>query len=226
MSSFPQLPPLTGGTVLPDMLDWDKCEGLLPAVVQDAGNLRVLMVGYMNREALVTTLHRRVVTFYSRSKQRLWTKGETSGNVLELVGVQTDCDSDALLVLAHPRGPTCHLQRASCFAGAPDKVVAPKRREVAMDVGFLDELDALVASRAKERPEGSYTTALFESGVRRIAQKVGEEGVETALAGVSQNDGQLLGEAADLVYHLMVLLHSRALSLTDVVNVLQERHRP
>ena len=209
--------------LLCEALDWDKAGGLLPAVVQDADNLRVLMLGYMDRNALRATLDTRLVTFYSRSKQRLWTKGETSGHVLELVAVSSDCDSDALLVLARPRGPTCHLQRASCFGNAPALVQAPP--PTTAEVGFLGELDALVATRARERPEGSYTTRLFEAGVRRIAQKVGEEGVETALAGVSQNDDQLLGEAADLVYHLTVLLHSRGLSLAGAVEVLEHRHR-
>jgi len=215
---------LIGPTLLPESLDWDKGEGgLLPAIVQDADTLRVLMLGYMDRNALRATLANRLVTFYSRSKQRLWTKGETSGHVLELVGVGTDCDSDALLVLARPRGPTCHLQRVSCFDNAPALAEAPQA--IAADVGFLGELDALVATRARDRPEGSYTTRLFEAGVRRIAQKVGEEGVETALAGVAQNDDQLLGEAADLVYHLTVLLHSRGLSLAHAVEVLEQRHK-
>lgn len=225
MSSSSTAGPLPGGTVLPEVLDWSKTDGLLPAIVQDADSLRVLMVGYMDRDALVATLHKRLVTFYSRSKRRLWTKGETSGHVLELVGVQTDCDSDALLVLARPRGPTCHLLRPSCFPDAPARADAEAAPAPTAEVGFLGELDALVATRARERPEGSYTTRLFESGVRRIAQKVGEEGVETALAGVAQNDAQLLGEAADLVYHLVVLLHSRGLSLADAVDVLEQRHR-
>ncbi|WP_372014421.1 bifunctional phosphoribosyl-AMP cyclohydrolase/phosphoribosyl-ATP diphosphatase HisIE [Pseudoxanthomonas sp. 10H] len=209
--------------LLPEALDWDKGDGLLPVVVQDADSLRVLMLGYMDRNALRATLVNRLVTFYSRSRQRLWTKGETSGHVLELVDVGTDCDSDALLVLARPRGPTCHLQRVSCFEVAP--AIVPAVPAPAADVGFLGELDALVATRARERPEGSYTTRLFEAGVRRIAQKVGEEGVETALAGVAQNDEQLLGESADLVYHLTVLLHARGLSLADAVEVLEQRHR-
>ncbi len=226
MSDIPAASPrvTAGPTLLPESLDWDKGDGLLPAIVQDADSLRVLMLGYMDRTALRTTLANRLVTFYSRSRQCLWTKGETSGNVLELVGLEADCDSDAILVLARPRGPTCHLQRASCFAGAPARVEpAP---EVAANVGFLGELDALVATRARELPSGSYTTRLFEAGVRRIAQKVGEEGVETALAGVSQSDEHLLGEAADLVYHLTVLLHSRGLALADAVDVLERRHRP
>lgn len=192
-------------------LDWAKGDGLLPAIVQDASNLRVLMLGYMNAEALAATRASGHVTFYSRSKQRLWKKGETSGHVLELVSIQADCDNDTLLVLAHPHGPTCHLQRDSCFSDAP--------------ASFLADLDALIAQRERERPPGSYTTSLFEEGIRRIAQKVGEEGVETALAAVVQDDTALLGESADLVFHLLVLLRARGLSLQDVSSLLQERHR-
>ena len=191
-------------------LDWAKGDGLLPAIVQDAVNLRVLMLGYMNAEALAATRSSGHVTFYSRSKQRLWKKGETSGHVLELVSIQADCDNDTLLVLAHPHGPTCHLQRDSCFSDAP--------------ASFLSNLDALVARWETERPSGSYTTKLFEEGIRRIAQKVGEEGVETALAAVAQDDAALLGESADLVFHLLVLLRARGLSLQDVSSLLQERH--
>lgn len=192
-------------------LDWEKGDGLLPVIVQDAVNLRVLMLGYMNAEALAATRASGFVTFYSRSKQRLWKKGETSGHVLELVSVQADCDNDTLLVRANPQGPTCHLQRASCFPEAPGD--------------FLADLDALVAQRERERPAGSYTTGLFEDGVRRIAQKVGEEGVETALAGVVQDGEALLGEASDLLFHLIVLLRARGLSLKDAVRVLEQRHR-
>ncbi len=192
-------------------LDWDKGGGLLPVIVQDAGDLRVLMLGYMNAEALSATRNTGHVTFYSRSKQRLWKKGETSGHVLELVSIQADCDKDTLLVLAHPHGPTCHLQRDSCFPEAPS--------------AFLADLDALVARRDRDRPAGSYTTSLFEEGIRRIAQKVGEEGVETALAAVAQDDAALLGESADLVFHLLVLLRARGLSLQDVSALLQERHK-
>ncbi|HZV39018.1 MAG TPA: bifunctional phosphoribosyl-AMP cyclohydrolase/phosphoribosyl-ATP diphosphatase HisIE [Pseudoxanthomonas sp.] len=192
-------------------LDWAKGGGLLPAVVQDADSLRVLMLGYMNAEALAATRASGHVTFFSRSKRRLWTKGESSGHFLDLVDVRADCDDDTLLVLARPHGPTCHLGRASCFPDAPG--------------GFLVELDALIAQRERERPQGSYTTKLFEAGVRRIAQKVGEEGVETALAAVAQDDAALLGESADLLYHLIVLLRSRGLSLDDAIAVLRERHR-
>lgn len=194
-----------------DTLDWSKGEGLLPAVVQDADTLRVLMLGYMSREAAQATIDSGKVTFFSRSKQRLWTKGESSGHVLALVSIDVDCDQDTLLVQARPHGPTCHLGRTSCFPDAPSH--------------FLVELDALVASRERDRPEGSYTTRLFEDGVRRIAQKVGEEGVETALAGVVQDDAALLGESADLLFHLTVLLRARGLSLNDAVSMLRDRHR-
>ena len=192
-----------------DALAWEKQDGLLPAILQDADNLRVLMLGYMSREALQATLDSGKVTFFSRSKQRLWMKGETSGDVLDLVHIETDCDSDTLLVQARPHGPTCHLQRASCFPTAPADTLA--------------ELDALVATRERERPQGSYTTRLFEGGVRGMAQKVGEEGVETALAGVVQDDEALLGESADLLFHLIVLLRARGLSLDDAKRVLEAR---
>ena len=191
-------------------LDWTKGDGLLPVIVQDAGNLRVLMLGYMNAEALAATQATGFVTFYSRSKQRLWKKGESSGHVLALVSIQADCDNDTLLVLARPHGPTCHLQRVSCFPEAPGN--------------FMADLDALVAQRERERPAGSYTTRLLEDGIRRIAQKVGEEGVETALAAVAQDDVALLGESADLVFHLSVLLRSRGLSLDEMTAVLRQRH--
>ncbi|MCR6496604.1 bifunctional phosphoribosyl-AMP cyclohydrolase/phosphoribosyl-ATP diphosphatase HisIE [Thermomonas sp. S9] len=188
---------------------WDRQGGLLPAIVQDADTLRVLMLGYMDRAALLATLASGRVTFYSRSRQRLWTKGESSGHVLALVSVDADCDADTLLVQARPHGPTCHLGRASCFPEAPGDV--------------LSALDALIARRAQERPQGSYTTRLFEAGIRRIAQKVGEEGVETALAAVAQDDDALLGEASDLLYHLLVLLRARGLGLDDVRRVLAAR---
>ncbi|TCT25950.1 bifunctional phosphoribosyl-AMP cyclohydrolase/phosphoribosyl-ATP diphosphatase HisIE [Thermomonas haemolytica] len=192
-----------------EALAWDKQGGLLPAIVQDADTLRVLMLGYVDRAALQATLASGRVTFYSRSKQRLWTKGESSGHVLALVSVEADCDADTLLVQARPHGPTCHLGRTSCFPEAPGDV--------------LSALDALIARRAQERPEGSYTTRLFEAGIRRIAQKVGEEGVETALAAVAQDDAALLGEAADLLYHLLVLLRARGLGLDDARRVLAAR---
>ena len=194
----------------PAALDWDKVGGLMPTIVQDATTLRVLMLGYMDHAALDKTMREGKVTFFSRTKQRLWTKGETSGNHLELLGIRTDCDNDTLLVTVTPHGPTCHTGSTSCFGAAPGQ--------------FLGALDALVAQRERERPAGSYTTTLFDKGTRRIAQKVGEEGVETALAGVAQGDEELLGESADLLFHLIVLLRTRGLSLGDAVAVLEQRH--
>lgn len=194
-----------------ETLAWNKQGGLLPAVVQDADTLRVLMLGYMDRAALQATLGSGQVTFFSRSRQRLWIKGETSGHHLALVALEADCDNDTLLVQARPAGPTCHLGTQSCFAAAPGDVLA--------------ELDRFVALRERERPAGSYSTRLFDAGVRAIAQKVGEEGVETALAAVVQDDAALLGEAADLLYHLLVLLRARGLSLRQANAVLEARQR-
>lgn len=192
-------------------LAWDKQGGLLPAIVQDADTRQVLMLGYMDRVALQATLDDGLVTFHSRSRRRTWRKGETSGNVLALVGVQADCDADTLLVLARPAGPTCHLGAQSCFPDAPSDSLAA--------------LDRLVAARALARPEGSYTTRLLGQGIRAVAQKVGEEGVETALAGVAEDDDALAGEAADLLFHLLVLLRARGLSLAQVESVLDQRRR-
>jgi phosphoribosyl-ATP pyrophosphohydrolase/phosphoribosyl-AMP cyclohydrolase len=193
-----------------EALAFAKQDGLLPAIVQHASSGQVLMLGYMNREALERTLATRQVTFYSRSRECLWTKGETSGHVLDLVRIEGDCDHDTLLVQALPHGHTCHLDRPSCFPDAPEN--------------FLGVLDALVQARAIDAPPDSYTGKLFAAGVRRIAQKVGEEGVETALAAVAQDDAALLGEAADLIYHLLVLLRARGLGLADAVAVLAQRH--
>lgn len=193
-----------------EQLAWAKQDGLLPVIVQDVATLRVLMLGYMDRAALQATLETGRVTFFSRTRQRLWVKGETSGHVLELLAIDVDCDHDTLLVQARPHGPTCHLDRCSCFAQAPGD--------------FLAELDALVAQRERERPPGSYTTRLFDGGVRGISQKVGEEGVEVALAAVVQDDVALAGEAADLLFHLQVLLRARGLSLEAAVAALRQRH--
>ena len=193
--------------------DWGKGGGLLPAIVQHSRSGAALMLGYMNAESLAATLQSGKVTFFSRSKQRLWTKGETSGNCLVFKSVRGDCDGDALLVTAEPVGPTCHLGTDSCFGD-----------DAAPPLAFLAALDALIERRECERPAGSYTTALFEGGVRRIAQKVGEEGVETALAATAQDDAELLGEAADLLFHLLVLLRARGKSLSDLTDTLAARH--
>ncbi|QWT22416.1 bifunctional phosphoribosyl-AMP cyclohydrolase/phosphoribosyl-ATP diphosphatase HisIE [Bacillus sp. NP157] len=194
--------------------DFGKGDGLVPAIVQHARTGEVLMLGYMDAAALAKTQDTALVTFFSRSKQRLWTKGETSGDTLALVDIRLDCDADTLLVRALPAGPTCHTGTSSCFGD-----------DVAPSLGFLAELDALVASRHAERPEGSYTTSLFEGGIRRMAQKVGEEGVETALAAVAEDDDALVGEAADLVFHLMVVLRARGIGFAQVATKLASRHR-
>jgi phosphoribosyl-AMP cyclohydrolase / phosphoribosyl-ATP pyrophosphohydrolase len=197
-------------------LDWRKGDGLLPAVVQDARSGKVLMLGYMNAEALRATLDSKRVTFFSRSKQRLWTKGETSGNFLTLVEVAGDCDNDTLLVTAEPHGPTCHTGSDSCFG---DAIASDASR-----FAFLTRLESVIAQRIADQPEGSYTARIWAQGPARMAQKVGEEGVEVALAAVTQTDEKLVGESADLVFHLALLLKSRKLSLHDVVAELERRH--
>ena len=198
-----------------DELAWQKMDGLLPAVVQDAFDGRVLMQAFMNREALQQCLETGSVTFWSRSREALWTKGETSGNTLDLVAVHADCDLDCLLVLAKPNGPTCHRNTDSCFDG--DGAIIP-------DLAFLASLERLVSERATLLPQGSYTTELFKAGTKRIAQKVGEEGVETALAATGGDNEELINESADLLFHLLVLLRARDTSLADVVSTLQSRH--
>lgn len=197
-----------------EALDWAKGDGLLPAIVQDADTGKVLMLGYMNEAALAVTRTSGLVTFFSRSRQALWTKGESSGHTLALVSLHADCDHDTVLLLARPAGPTCHRGCTTCF----DPAEEPLASEVMV-------LDALVADRVRERPAGSYTTRLLEEGVRRVAQKVGEEGVETALAAVAQDDDALIDEAADLLYHLTVLMHARDLDLGRVLQRLRARRR-
>ncbi len=197
----------------PTALDWDKMDGLIPAIVQDAASGEVRMLGYMNRAALDLTIADKFVTFHSRSRGASWRKGETSGNLLDLVDIRMDCDRDALIVLATPRGPTCHTGSDSCFGddGAPG-------------VGFIGSLERIIASRASADPATSYTAKLLAEGPARAAQKVGEEGVETALAGRCGDDAELESEAADLVYHLTVLLKARGLAWADIVAELKKRH--
>lgn len=196
-----------------ESLAWDKMDGLLPAVVQDSGSGRVLMLGYMDRDALRATLDSGFVTFFSRSKQRLWRKGETSGHVLKLRAVSSDCDGDTLLVLAEPQGPTCHEGTQSCFGdrwlGGP---------------GWLAELSRITAERAASGDATSYTRTLLDAGLDRIAQKIGEEGVELALAAVTRDSAGCAEEAADLLYHLAVLLQAKGMDWSDIVTVLQQRH--
>jgi phosphoribosyl-ATP pyrophosphohydrolase/phosphoribosyl-AMP cyclohydrolase len=200
-----------------DALQWEKAGGLLPAIVQDAATGTVLMLGYMNREALDATLARGRVVFFSRSRQQLWEKGETSGNTLDLVSVVADCDADSLLVRANPVGPTCHRNTVSCFGDG-----APPDSE---GLGFLTQLDQVIAARIAQSPEGSYTAKLYQQGIRRMAQKVGEEGVEVALAAQNADSAELVSESADLLFHLALLLRARDLSLDAVAAELAARHR-
>jgi phosphoribosyl-ATP pyrophosphohydrolase/phosphoribosyl-AMP cyclohydrolase len=202
--------PLTAADI--GTLAWDKMDGLLPAIVQDRSSGRLLMLAYMNREALETTLSGGLVTFFSRSKQRLWQKGETSGNVLKLGSVHEDCDGDSLLVLADPQGPACHLGTQSCFGGEPD------------GPGWLAELSRIVADRAASSDESSYTRKLIARGVERIAQKIGEEGTEVALAAVTRDEAGCAEEIADLLYHISVLMEVRGFGWDEVVSVLRQRH--
>ncbi|MGH8294404.1 MAG: bifunctional phosphoribosyl-AMP cyclohydrolase/phosphoribosyl-ATP diphosphatase HisIE [Steroidobacteraceae bacterium] len=204
-------------------LDFEKTGGLLPAIVQHAQSGAVLMLGYMNPEALRETLARRRVVFFSRSRQRLWEKGETSGHALNLAAVRTDCDRDTLLVTALPAGPVCHLGTLTCFGGGLP-ADSGRRDEPAAPLAFLTDLEGVIAQRLADRPEGSYTAQLQAQGPTRIAQKVGEEGLEVALAAVAEPDGKLIGEAADLLYHLLILLQSRGLRLEQVVAELKSRH--
>jgi phosphoribosyl-ATP pyrophosphohydrolase/phosphoribosyl-AMP cyclohydrolase len=203
-----------------DKLAWKKLDELLPAIVQDAFDGRVLMQAYMNREALQTSLESGRVTFWSRSRQALWTKGETSGNTLDLMALHADCDTDCILVLARPHGPSCHRGTDTCF----DDALSNHGQRVAPELSFLAGLERLICEREVQRPEGSYTTKLFDAGVKRIAQKVGEEGVETALAATAGDREELANESADLLYHLLVLLRARDLSLANVVETLKSRH--
>ncbi|WP_029686656.1 bifunctional phosphoribosyl-AMP cyclohydrolase/phosphoribosyl-ATP diphosphatase HisIE [Tatumella saanichensis] len=194
-------------------LDWEKTDGMIPAIIQHKVSGEVLMLGYMNAQALEETLTSGNVTFWSRTKGRLWTKGESSGNFLKVVSITPDCDNDSLLVLANPLGPTCHTGTSSCFSPAES------------DWGFLYQLEQLLAARKSADPDSSYTASLYARGTKRIAQKVGEEGVETALAATVNDRFELTNEASDLVYHLLVLLQDQELDLSAVINNLRARHQ-
>ena len=197
-----------------DALAWNKSGGLLPAIIQDANTRQILMLGYMNADALAKTQDTKKVTFYSRSKDRLWTKGETSGNWLDFVSAEMDCDADTILIQACPHGPVCHTGSQTCF-----------NDNKASTTEFLDQLSALIAARHRVMPQNSYTTSLFRDGTERIAQKVGEEGVELALACIKNDPEEIKSEAADLLFHMMVLLEDAGITLGDVVAVLQQRHK-
>ena len=195
-------------------VDFEKQNGLVPAIVQDARTKNVLMLGYMNNEALQKTLETRLVTFYSRSRKTLWTKGETSGNYLHLTDIQSDCDNDTLLVQALPDGPVCHLGTDTCW-GETNR----------LQCGFLTELEEVIADRRQNPTEKSYTASLFKKGINKIAQKVGEEAVEVIIEAKDQNDNLFLNESADLVFHFLVLLQAKGFRFNEVLEVLRERHK-
>ena len=195
-------------------MDFTKLNGIIPAIIQDSKTDRVLMLGFMNPEALAKTRKEGKVTFFSRTKNRLWTKGEESGNFLHVVEILEDCDKDTLLIKARPEGPVCHTGSDTCF-----------KEENQGGMEFLSELQELIFKRKEEMPEGSYTSFLFKSGINTMAQKVGEEAVELVIEAKDPNDDLFLNEAADLMYHLMVLLTARDFGLQDVVRVLEQRHK-
>lgn len=201
-----------------ESLKSDRPDGLVPAVVQDADTLRVLMLGYMDKEAFDKTTASGLVTFHSRSRDELWTKGETSGNFLHLVDIKPDCDRDTLLVTARPDGPACHKGTTSCFQETEEEDKADAK-------GFIRALSALIQERHAVMPEGSYTTSLFKKGVDKIAQKVGEEAVETVIEAVAGRRDGLIYEASDLVYHLLVLLEATGLTIADIEKELKRRHK-
>ncbi|MDR0962892.1 MAG: bifunctional phosphoribosyl-AMP cyclohydrolase/phosphoribosyl-ATP diphosphatase HisIE [Mediterranea sp.] len=195
-------------------LKFEKMNGLIPAIIQDADTNKVLMLGFMNEEAYRKTVESGQVTFFSRTRNRLWTKGEESGNFLNVVSIKEDCDSDTLLIKAHPQGPVCHTGTDTCWneANKPEPVL------------FLKELQDFIDRRHTEMPEGSYTTSLFRDGINKIAQKVGEEAVETVIEATNGTDDRLIYESADLIYHLIVLLTAKGYRIEDLANELQERH--
>ncbi|MBE6312361.1 MAG: bifunctional phosphoribosyl-AMP cyclohydrolase/phosphoribosyl-ATP diphosphatase HisIE [Bacteroidales bacterium] len=195
-------------------IDFEKMGGLVPAIIQDAQTSKVLMLGYMNEEAYNKTMETKLVTFFSRSKQRLWTKGEESGNFLKLVSIASDCDNDALLVKANPVGPVCHTGADTCWNETNEA-----------NIQFLSYLQDFIEKRYKEMPEGSYTTSLFKKGLNRMAQKVGEEAVETVIEATNGTDDRLIYEASDMIYHLIVLLTSKGLRIDDLAKELKTRHK-
>ncbi len=196
-------------------IDFDKMNGIVPAIIQDDKTLKVLMLGFMNEEAYNKTVETGKVTFWSRTKQRLWTKGETSGNFLEVVSIVNDCDNDTLLIKANPTGPVCHTGADTCWNETNDNPIM-----------FLSELQQFINKRHSEMPEGSYTTSLFREGLSRMTQKVGEEAVELVIESMKGDNERLIYEASDLFYHLIVLLTSKGLGIEDIARELMERHDP
>lgn len=195
-------------------IDFEKMDGLVPAIVQDAISGVVLMQGYMNKEALAKTNETGMVTFFSRSKNRLWTKGETSGNFMELVSISVDCDGDSILIKANPRGPVCHTGSDTCFNEVNDS-----------KTGFIDQLRAIIKDRKNNPTDKSYTASLFAKGINKVAQKVGEEAVEIVIEAKDDNKELFMGEAADLLYHYLVLLEAKGYELDEVMDVLIKRHK-
>lgn len=197
-------------------IDFEKCGGLVPAIIQDATTRKVLMLGYMNQESLKKTTDTGLVTFYSRSRQELWTKGETSGNYLKLVDIKVDCDNDTLLIQAKPEGPVCHTGSDTCWGDTNE----------ASPLMFLTQLQDFIEKRHEEMPEGSYTTSLFRDGLNRMAQKVGEEALELVIEATNGTEERMIYEGADMLYHLIVLLTSKGLRIEDLAKELQVRHDP
>jgi phosphoribosyl-AMP cyclohydrolase / phosphoribosyl-ATP pyrophosphohydrolase len=194
-------------------IDFDKGRGLVPVVVQDASTLKVLMLAYMNEEAYNRTKASGRATFFSRSRNELWEKGETSGNWLEVIDISADCDRDTLLLMVKPKGPVCHTGQDTCFNEVNNRSIA-----------FLEKLDNLILARKRDMPEKSYTTSLFRAGINKVAQKVGEEAVELIIEAKDNDDKLFLNEAADLLYHMLVLLRHKDFSVNDVIDVLEKRH--
>lgn len=205
-------------------IDFEKMGGLVPAIIQDANTRNVLMLGFMNEEAYEKTLLTGKVTFWSRTRQTLWTKGETSGHYLELVSMAIDCDNDTLLVKVIPHGPTCHTGTDTCWGEENTALQGSPLQENALS--FLSELQNFIEKRHEEMPEGSYTTRLFHDGVNKMAQKLGEEALETVIEATNGTNNKLVYEASDMLYHLMVLLTSKGLRIDDIATELQKRHDP
>ena len=197
-------------------INFDKMNGLVPAIIQDATTRKVLMLGFMNKEAYEKTVETGKVTFYSRTKERLWTKGEQSGNFLNVVSIQNDCDQDTLLIQVHPTGPVCHTGTDTCWG----------EKNEANPLLFLSELQDFIEKRYQEMPEGSYTTSLFKDGLNRMAQKVGEEALEAVIEAVNGSNERLIYEGSDMLYHLIVLLTAKGMRIEDMANELQQRHNP
>lgn len=202
-------------------VDWQKCGGLVPAIIQDVATLKILMLGFMNEEALTLTLETKKIHFWSRSKNRIWMKGESSGNILDLVEISLDCDQDSLLLKANPRGNVCHKETQSCFDGEGQESLLKKSEH---DFNFLMQIEKIIENRMANRQKSSYVANLCDLGINKIAQKVGEEATEVVIAALNEGDSELANESADLLFHLMILLKNRGLSLSDVLAIMKSRN--